>query len=32
MNSTTRLHLFGPVYEIYITMHGLMNIKHLDTI
>jgi len=27
INSTTRLHLVGSFYEIYITMHGSMNIK-----
>ena len=27
INSTTRLHLVGSVYEIYITIHGSMNIK-----
>jgi hypothetical protein len=27
INSTTRLHLVGPFYEIRITMHGSMNIK-----
>ena len=27
INSTTRLHLAGSSYEIYITMHGSMNIK-----
>ena len=26
INSTTRLHLVGSFYEIYITMHGSMNI------
>jgi len=27
INSTTRLHLVGSFYEIYITMHGSMNIN-----
>jgi hypothetical protein len=27
INSTTRLHLVGSFYEIYITMHGSMKIK-----
>jgi len=27
INHTTRLHLVGSFYEIYITMHGSMNIK-----
>jgi hypothetical protein len=27
INSTTRLHLVGSFYEIYITMHGSMSIK-----
>jgi hypothetical protein len=27
INSTTRLHLVGSFYEIYITMHRPMNIK-----
>ena len=27
INSTTRLHLVGSFYEIYITMHGSTNIK-----
>ena len=27
INSTTRLHLVGSFYEIYVTMHGSMNIK-----
>jgi len=26
-NSTTQLHLVGSFYEIYITMHGSMNMK-----
>ena len=29
INSTTRLHLVGSFYEIYITMHGSMNIKRI---
>jgi hypothetical protein len=29
INSTTRLQLVGSFYEIYITMHGSMNIKHI---
>ena len=29
INSTTRLHLVGSFYEIYITMHGSMNIKQI---
>jgi hypothetical protein len=28
INSTTRSHFVGSVYEIYVTMHGSMNIKH----
>jgi hypothetical protein len=27
INSTTRLYLVGSFYEIYVTMHGSMNIK-----
>jgi len=27
INSITRLHLVGSFYEIYITMHGSMNIR-----
>ena len=27
INSTTRSHLVGSFYEVYITMHGSMNIK-----
>jgi hypothetical protein len=27
INSTTQSHLIGSSYEIYITMHGSMNIK-----
>jgi hypothetical protein len=27
INSTTRLHLVVSFYEIYITMHGSLNIK-----
>ena len=27
INSTIRLHLVGSFYEIYITMHGSINIK-----
>jgi hypothetical protein len=27
INSTTRLHYVGSFYEIYITMHGSMDIK-----
>ena len=29
INSTTRLHLVGSFYEIYITMHGSMNIRYV---
>jgi len=29
INSTTRLHLVGSFYKIYITMQGSMNIKCL---
>ena len=29
INSTTQLHLVGSFYEIYITMHGSMNIKFM---
>jgi len=29
INSTTRLHLVGSFYEIYITMHRSMNIKSI---
>jgi hypothetical protein len=28
INSTTPSHLVGPFYEIYITMHGSVNIKY----
>jgi len=28
INSTTRSHIVGSFYEIYITMHGSMNIRH----
>jgi hypothetical protein len=31
INSTTRLHLVGSFYEIYIMMHGSMNIKFIST-
>jgi len=31
INSVTRLHLVGSFYEIYITMHGSMNIKLAGT-
>jgi len=27
INSTTRLHLVGSFYEIYIMMHGSLNIR-----
>ena len=30
INSTTRLHFVGSFYEIYITMHGSMNIKFIS--
>jgi len=29
INSTTRLHLVGSFYEIYITMHGSTNIRFI---
>ena len=29
INSTTRLHLVDSFYEVYITMHGSMNIKFM---
>jgi len=29
INSTTRLHLVGSFYVIYITMHGSMNINNV---
>jgi len=32
INSTTQLHLVGSFYEIYITMHGSMNIKYIKNI
>jgi hypothetical protein len=32
INSTTRLHLVGFFYEIYITMHGSINIKYKEDI
>jgi hypothetical protein len=31
INCTTRLHLVSSFYEIYITMHGSMNIKRQNT-